>query len=344
MILRLLASPFLAIASLFYRVGLFVDRLSKSRRRKKLPRPVISIGNLTLGGTGKTPLMIRLCRDMQSHGIKPAILSRGYRGPRRAPAVGVFVGPISAEKTTDETCILSRSLPTVPIGLGPDRALSAEKILKDHHVDVFVLDDGFQHWLLERDADVVTVDSLNPWGGGHLVPWGRLREPISALERATAVVATRTELITEKQRDVLQARLLSKIPNEKLIFSRFEPSFRRSTGEKEDAMFFKNRTVLAVSGIGNPAAFEENLRQLGARVIARRFPDHHAYSAEDVAAIFRDAEKLGALIVMTEKDAVKIKNPKGPFSILEVPMEFVGAARDRWVHLIHDLSKLSLRS
>jgi tetraacyldisaccharide 4'-kinase len=342
-LLQFLSAPFLALFSFFYWMGLTFDRFIRSRERTKLPRPVISIGNLTMGGTGKTPLLIRLCRDLQERGLKPAILSRGYRGAGRPPAIGVFIGPVSAEEASDEAALLSEKLPNVPLGLGPDRAASARKILDGHQVDVFLLDDGFQHWRLKRDADLVTIDAIDPWGGGHMIPWGRLREPISALDRATAVVATRTELISEKQRDVLQGRLLSKIPNEKLIFSRFEPSLRLSTGEEQPLNVLQNRTVLAASGIGNPAAFEENLRRLGAQVIPRRFPDHYNYQESDVAALLKEASEKKAILVMTEKDAIKIKPTLQPFYVLEAPIDFHGAGRDRWVHLIHDLSKISLR-
>lgn len=247
-------------------------------RSRRLPKPVLSVGNLTFGGTGKTPLVIHACQELSRRGRRPAILSRGYR----------TLGP----QGNDEALVIARHLPEVPHVLDPDRYAAGLTVADD--VDVLVLDDGFQHLPLWRDADVVAVDSTDPFGGGWCPPVGRLREPVAALDRATLVVLTRADLVDrETLGDIMRTvRAHTAAP---IVTAAFPP-----TCDAE----LRGVEVCVACAIGNPEAFVRTVESLGARVAARRFfRDHHAYREQDAAAL----ASLGLPVVVTEKDAVKLE-------------------------------------
>ncbi|MHC4133406.1 MAG: tetraacyldisaccharide 4'-kinase [Planctomycetota bacterium] len=247
-------------------------------RARRLPKPVLSVGNLTFGGTGKTPFVIHACRELARRGRRAAILSRGYRA----------LGP----EGNDEALVIGRHVPDVPHVLDPDRHAGGLTIADD--VDVFVLDDGFQHLPLWRDVDVVLVDATEPFGGGWCPPAGRLREPLAALGRATLVVLTRADLVDrETLGDAMRTvRAHAAAP---IATAAFPPSCDADLAGAE---------VCVACAIGNPAAFVQTVESLGARVAARRFfRDHHAYSARDAAELARP----GLPVVVTEKDAVKLE-------------------------------------
>jgi tetraacyldisaccharide 4'-kinase len=281
--------------SLAYYAGLSLDRAVKKLRVQTLPRPVISIGNLSVGGTGKTPLVIKILADLKSFGIRPAVLTRGYK---------------SENGFSDEAALILQYHPDVPVGVGADRVQSASDILAKHNVDVFVLDDGFQHWRLLRALDVVCVDGTNPWAGG-LLPLGRLREPKSALSRAGLVVVTRLELVSEKEKNQLWSELSEFVPNEKIIASRFQMALR---DWKTGASFLMNemqgKRAVVVTGVGRPESLEEALTRAGASVLPMRFRDHHYYTDNDLRNIEQLATREKALVVTTEKDLVKLERTK----------------------------------
>jgi tetraacyldisaccharide 4'-kinase len=232
--------------------------------------PVICIGNITVGGTGKTPMAGWVVEVLKKAGKHPAILTRGYGGdePRLLEKLGV---PVIAE---------------------PDRVRGAA-LARGKGADVLVMDDGFQHLRLARDLDIVLVDATDPWGGGHLLPWGRLREPREALGRAQAVVITRIDQAPET---------VSRIREE---VARLAPSalLAEAVHDPVGGEDLSGKKVLAVCGIGNPEAFRRTLESLGAQVTLKVFPDHHRYTTADVAAV----NTLDAgTVVMTEKDAAKL--------------------------------------
>jgi tetraacyldisaccharide 4'-kinase len=247
-------------------------------RGRHLPRPVLSVGNLTFGGTGKTPFVIHFCRELVRRGRRPVVLSRGYRA----------VGP----RGNDEAQVIARHLPGVPHVQHPDRFAGGSSVADS--ADVFVLDDGFQHYPLHRDADVVLVDATDPFGGGACPPGGRLREPLAALARATLVVITRVDLVARETVGAImrEIRARTAAPVATAAF--------RATCDEDLA----GRDVLVACGIGNPRAFAATVESLGARVAARRFfRDHHAFTADDAA----DLAGHGLPVVVTEKDAVKLE-------------------------------------
>lgn len=285
----------------------------------RLDVPVVCVGNLTAGGTGKTPLVAWIAAHLVGRGRRPGILSRGY-GPR---------GP-GAERGGDEAALLAQALPDVPHVADPDRVAGGVRLVQ-LGVDVVVLDDGFQHRRLARDVDLVAVDATRPWGlpctaaGSEpvraLLPRGLLRESPAGLGRAHAVIVTRSDQVDPQALADLAAELHTWAPGAPLLFARHAVrAVRDSTGERRDPAWLAEREVVLVSAIGNPDAFEASVAALGARVVEhRRFRDHHAYDPQDVA-------DLGAgprPIVTTSKDAVKLEAVGCPVAVLQVELEFV---------------------
>ena len=262
-------------------------------RSRRLDGVVISVGNLTVGGTGKTPMVLWLAQHLQAEGKRCGILTRGYRG-EISPQ-----GP-----TSDEVRLLQARLgPEGALGVGADRYACGRE-LAARGIGWFVLDDGFQHWRLARDVDIVLVDATDPLGGGRLLPAGRLREPCSALRRADIIVITRSrsapavEAVLRRYSDApifyAHTHLDALVPCKK------ESASGRSPSPGEGKWF-------AFCGIGNPPAFFADLRAWGFAVVGSKvFADHHRYTPRDVDAILRQAHSAlpseAAAIVCTEKD------------------------------------------
>lgn len=289
-----------------YLVGLRLDRRRQLRRPPaRLAVPVLSIGNLTVGGTGKTPVTETLARAWLRRGGNAGILSRGYGGGGGA---------------NDEARLLARRLPGVPHVQERERRIGGERLLAEHpEVDLVLLDDGFQHRRLARDVDLVLLDATAPFGGGHCLPAGRLREPWSALGRAHAVLLTRC--------DQVSAGLLARI--ERFVGETFPglPCLR-SHQVAEDFRLSGGRTgtpdvtrVGAFSAIGNPEAFHSTLRGLGFELVfTRTFRDHARYRPEDLARLREEARRTGAeALLTTEKDGVKLETLPG-FADAEPPV------------------------
>jgi tetraacyldisaccharide 4'-kinase len=272
----------------------------------RVPVPVVSVGNLSAGGTGKTPCVAFLARELERRGLRPGILSRGYR------ARG------AADGENDEARMLARSLGSVERVQDPDRVRGAQ-LLVERGVDVIVLDDGFQHRRLRRDLDLVLVDATRPWGlpappgGGAPVcaclPRGLLREPPAALARADALIVTRSDQIAPAALDALRAELDACAPGKPILASVHRAA--RLTGPDGAALgldALAGRTVDLVSALGNPEAFQRTVEALGARVGEHRtFPDHHAYGARDLDGLGPVGHGgNGRWLVTSEKDAVKL--------------------------------------
>ena len=264
--------------------------------------PVVSVGNLTAGGTGKTPMVAWLVERLAGLGLAPGVLSRGYRAV--------------AGEANDEGQLLARLLPGVPHVQDPDRVAGAAE-LERAGVDVIVLDDGFQHRRLVRDLDLVLVDATCPFGPGAarraLLPRGLLREPPGALARADALIVMRCDLVPAEELAALERELAALAPRRPIARARHAPLRLWRAGEPSDAGALRGLAVDLVSGIGNPAAFEATVRALGAQVVEHRaFPDHHAYRPGDL-------EGLGARpIVTTAKDGVKLARERRAPWVLDV--------------------------
>lgn len=285
-----------------------IRRPTRVTRPDGTPLPIICIGNLTAGGTGKTPMVELVVRELQATGHTPGILSRGYGAKDDANG-----------SANDEARMLAESLPGVPHVQNPDRIAGA-RALSRLNVDVIVMDDGFSHRRLARDLDILLFDATNPFGYGHLLPRGLLREPLSAARRSQMSVITRSDAVTSDELRTLSRRLVSLgVSPERILTASHVPvaAYPLSQGAARadsDLSSLQGLPVFALCGIGNPAAFHKTLQSLGANVMGSHdLPDHFAYPdqwlAADFPAIQARAKSLGArAIAVTHKDAVKLRN------------------------------------
>lgn len=276
-----------------------------------LPCRVISIGNLTVGGTGKTPVVIALASALRDRGRRVGVVSRGYKRSSADAIVEVSDGQTvrgNPGDTGDEPYLIAQRCPGVPVAVGADRPLAGKLLLDRYHIDTLIMDDGYQHLALRRDTNILVLDAGAPFGNGHLLPRGRLREPLSAMARATAVLVTRASQAVRL--DELKAAVCAVAPAVPIWVTDFRPSAVVQVGGSSTAepSVLKGERVLAVSGIGHPESFRRLLETAGATVAEHCvFPDHHAYSQEDVRKVRQAVERAGAArIVTTEKDAVKL--------------------------------------
>ncbi|HWW50743.1 MAG TPA: tetraacyldisaccharide 4'-kinase [Verrucomicrobiae bacterium] len=288
-----------------YRSGIFPQN--------RLDAAVISVGNLTTGGTGKTPMVLWIAERLLTEGKSVGILTRGYRGE---PALTGASGQAPVERTSDEVELLKARLGyRVAFGVGGDRLRRGRELVRSG-VKWFVLDDGFQHLKLRRDLDIVLIDATNPFGGGHLLPAGRLREPRSALGRADIVVITRSS-----HAPAIEA-VVGRESNAPIFYARTElDSVRRLGGRYPGEVDAEApaRRLFAFCGIGNPSAFVADLGGWGLQIVGRKFfADHHRYTQQDARAIEREAREAGAAAaICTEKDIHNLRGVDWPsFTVL----------------------------
>ncbi|MBX3279930.1 MAG: tetraacyldisaccharide 4'-kinase [Acidobacteria bacterium] len=309
------------------RIALYEANYLKSHG---LPAPVISIGNITLGGTGKTPLVCYLARYLRDEGRSVAVLSRGYRRTVRG-RVEVSDGEsvlADAVAAGDEPFLIARSCPGVRVVADKDRAGAGKWLAEKSDVSVFLLDDGFQHIRLARDLNLVLMDAGDPVGGGRMVPFGRLREPLTGLKRADAVIVTRSDQAFDQAevRDAVARYCRAGTP---VFYGYHEVTgLRRLDCEGgARAIDFARRRVAMLSGIARPDRFQADLEHFAMRVVARRdFPDHYRYRMEDWNAVAADAVASGAeAIMITEKDAANLPARAvvgSPLPVYAVQIEF----------------------
>jgi len=299
--------------SLIYRVGLWAYLSLYGigiRKRCRLGVRVISVGNLTFGGTGKTPAVQTLCRMLAEQGKRVAVLSRGYGGSARGVVVvsdGDRVASDSAE-AGDEPMLLARTLPGVAVIVGKDRRESGRLACERFSPDVIVLDDGMQYWQLHRELDIAVLDARKPFGSGFVMPMGDLREPASGLRRAGVILLNHACAITEAEYGALAARISRLAPNAQLFRCAHEPVCFRNveSGEESDLTWATGRKIAAFCGIGRPEAFIEMLEALGASVEANIiFDDHYRLTERDITRII-DAARGVEAIVTTEKDIARL--------------------------------------
>lgn len=337
----LIASALLAVLrsiSVLYGLGVSV-KLSLYRsgllKRHKLPCKVISLGNVTVGGTGKTPTAQRLAAIIRDMGYKVVILNRGYRAGWKGD-----VGVVSDGKKTymtvaeagDEAYLLAKNLPGIPVIIGKDRAITGDYAVKRFGAEVIILDDGYQHWQLERDIDIVLIDTLNIFGNNFLLPRGTLREPLTNLSRAHAFLLTKVDQSTDNVRENLKdtlacynkdAIVVESIHNPR-CFIEVEEWYKGLNYKGVELEAVRHQSVVAFSAIGNPSSFEQTISDLGAKVLdAVRFTDHHNYTMAEMQCVMQKAVDKGACaLITTEKDAVKI------------PSEFIHSERPLPVYVL----------
>lgn len=316
---------------------------------------VVVVGNLTAGGTGKTPVVEKFAKALRDRGRKVAILSRGYKSktaplwqrwwfklthtaepPPRVVSDGETV-LLDSEQAGDEPYMLARNLPGVVVLVDKNRVKSGTYAIKRFGCDTLILDDGFQYMPLKGRLNLLLIDKTNPFGNGHLLPRGTLREPIKHLRRASYVFLTKSN----GQRDTeLEATIREHNPQVDIIECAHRPQYLQRFGVPADApdarqplAWLKGRKVFAFSGIATPESFEKFLRDLGALIMDRdRFMDHYRYEEDDLADLFRAAQRAGAeCLVTTEKDAVRIVETRAcplPLYYLRLEIDIIRGASD----------------
>ena len=307
----------LRVASWVYSAAVRLRNLAFSHGWREVVRvgvPVVSVGNLTVGGTGKTPCVEFVSRYYRERDRRVAILSRGYG---------------SDEGRNDEALVLEETIPDVPHLQDADRVMVARTAVEELETELLVLDDGFQHRRLHRDIDLVLIDATNPWGFGAMLPRGLLREPPSGLNRADAIIVTRADQASLDELKAITRRLSRLAPGKPVAFATHRPTrLVNSDGARESVEYLRERSVMGFCGIGNPESFRRTLTHLGARVIDfRTFPDHHPYHREDVFGLRESAASLplDTLFVTTHKDLVKLRVPDlagRPLWALRIEMAF----------------------
>ncbi len=315
------AWPFRAVlrgAATVYAVGVALRNRRYDRRgpMHALPLPVISVGNITAGGTGKTPLVIDLVDRLRRLGRTPAVIARGYGAGSDGP--------------NDEERLIRRRCRDVIYVANPDRIAAARTAHHDFGADVIVLDDGFQHRRLGRTLDIVSIDATCPFGYGHLLPRGLLREPLRSLCRADVVILTRCDQASPTELSRISDRLVDLAPQAvHLQCNHRVTAVETLDGTSWDGELTNRRAILLAS-IGNPKSFAATARALGVEVVAERwFPDHHVYRERDIRALLRLGQTQNCdLLLTTEKDAVKLVGlpgvDKADIRVVRISIDFTG--------------------
>jgi tetraacyldisaccharide 4''-kinase len=306
----------LSVLSFIYNAGLKLFLLPYRlglRKQLRLPCPVVSIGNLTVGGTGKTPMTQWLCEQLLQRGLKVCVLSRGYRGGKEHSVAIVSDGKrtlLDAGTAGDEAFMLAGLLPGVPILVGKDRRESGSLAVERFHPDVIVLDDGMQFYQLYRDVDVVLVDARRPFDNGWTFPRGLLREPPSHIRRASCVIFTHADRADAASLQALQDRVRDLAPLLPTYTATHQMSCFRALDRSSEhpPTWPKDRRIGALCGLGSPASFREQLEQAGAKIVHwKEFPDHHEPTMGELNEFITSACGSEAeAIVVTDKDAVKL--------------------------------------
>jgi len=290
---------------------------------RKLDVPVISVGNITAGGTGKTPFVEWLAQHLRQLGRRPAILSRGYRSRPTGP---------DGELRNDEALILEQNLPDIPHLPDADRFRAGRKAIAEG-ADCILLDDGFQHLRLARDLDIVLISAVHPFGGGHTFPAGLLREPLSALRHADLLLITHADAVAETRLEQL-ARTLTELSGGRPVIEAIHRPVALVTpdGVEESLDDLAGRKVFLFSAVGSPEAFLKTVTRLGAEVTdAWFYDDHHHYTRRDLNALIGACERSRAEIALTtQKDLVKISpmwRAETPLRMLRIRFHIAGGGQ-----------------
>jgi tetraacyldisaccharide 4'-kinase len=315
-----MVKPILTLLSFGYRMIHGLNRILYAaglRHSVKLPVPVVSVGNVTTGGTGKTPFVEHLARWFETRGLRVAILSRGY-------------GRIPGAPADDEA--LGGSTPNIGRFTNPNRARLARQVLESFKPNVILLDDGFQHYRIRRDLDILLVDAVNPFANGRILPRGLLREPRSAVKRADLVVITRSDQVDPTRLETIRSMLARLTDGKPMVEAAHKPIELEAPAESRSLPleWLRTRELVAFSGIGNPEAFRLTLESLGARIVSHAtYPDHHLYLPEEIRSLCaKKKEFMAEGIITTRKDAARLKLEAFdcPLYVLKVEMRITGSA------------------
>ncbi|MFC1738586.1 tetraacyldisaccharide 4'-kinase [Planctomycetota bacterium] len=324
---------FLGFCSPFYEIVIRVRNVFYNNgwlQTHCIAQPVISIGNITVGGTGKTPVVIYLSNWLTAKGIKVVILTRGYKAAQNSK--------LKSQNHSDEPAIIAESCPEAGLIVNADRVAGAAEAVNKYGAQVLLLDDGFQHRRLGRDVDIVTIDAMQPFGYGKLLPAGFLREPVSEIKRADAVIITRSDSVSISELNKIKEQLQAVKPDIITATSKHSAVCIKDAAHTEISIEqLKGKRVFAFCGIANPDAFMETITKLGAKLTGSKiYNDHHSYTNNDITDIRKQSKDSKAeLILTTQKDWTKINtNFKsqisdtkhktcGYFAYLEIKLRFI---------------------
>ena len=339
-------SPLLTLSSILYGLGVRLRLWAYECglfKREYLPGFVVSIGNITAGGTGKTPAVVMLAQWARNEGHPVAVLSRGYGGKYRTKVLEVSDGnriKAGPEQAGDEPYLLATRLSGIPVIVSKKRFLAGLFAHERHGCNFFILDDGFQHLELKRDLNLALVDAINPLGNGHLLPLGPLREPVDQLARANAYIVTRCN--GPSPGEMVPGFLKGKFSSLPVFCADHVPEsvvFPHSC-EVYVPEFLKGKRILAFAGIAEPESFKQTLMGLGADIAYfRRFRDHYRFKRGDIHALIQMKEKQGAeYVITTEKDWVRVS----PFAADRPDMAYLSinfelmSGQDEFFRMIKD--------
>lgn len=305
-------------------------------QREKLDCCVISIGNITVGGTGKTPTAQKMALLIKGMGYRVVILNRGYRS-HWARDIGVVSDGekifMTAYEAGDEAYLMAKTLPGIPVIIGKNRAVTGKYAVKKLNAEVIIMDDGYQHWQLQRDLDVVLVDTLNMFGNGCVLPRGTLREPLQNLDRGDLFLLTKTDQSSKLNRTQLREKIIQNNGRAPIVESVHHPKnfveiadwYKGIDQHVKDLADLRGKDVMVFSAIGNPSSFEQTLSSIGLKILeAVRYPDHHDYGMVEMQYINERASSLKAVaMIATAKDAVKI------------PTEFIYSKREIPLYILN---------
>jgi tetraacyldisaccharide 4'-kinase len=322
----------LALREMAYRLRVF--------QTGRLGCPVISVGNITLGGSGKTPVAELAARTMRELGAQPAVVSRGYgRSTRGAHVVADRDGiRLDARAAGDEPRMLAERLPGIPVVVGENRLVAGGLAVEQCGATALVLDDGFQHRSLVKDLEIVVVNGRTPWGNGRLFPRGMLREPLSALGRAHLVIVTNPPSAADVEAVAGQVRRHNAHAPVLTVSYEVLEARELDSGRRLGPDQLRGRRLLAFAGLGTPQGFADTLHAIGVRAPGLiEFPDHHWFVVDDLASLARQSMAVGADgLITTEKDAVRLRGlplPDVPLWVLSVGLRLTTGA-DQWLQAL----------
>ena len=306
----------LAFSSQVYRMGMVYDQWQKGRNVRELPRPVVSIGNITVGGTGKTPLTLWMAQEVEKMGKTPCVLSRGY-GSKTCHPRKVNLEVSDWREYGDEPLLMAERLDRGFVYLGSSRWKAGNLALEsEEEVDLFLLDDGFQHRQLKRDYDIVLLDAEKGCGNQHLLPWGPLREPVESIHRADFIGTVHRSRKFPSSAQALSNPVefpvgIGPVGWKRLSQHELQPLSSLPT----------DLPVRLLSGIGSPGSFEKTVQECGLKIAHHRlYRDHHPFSAEEIKRETEEAKKQGCRIATTAKDAVRMKKHQTRWTDIEEPI------------------------
>ncbi len=314
---------------------------------EKFGVPVICVGNITTGGTGKTPAVIEFAKLFIKAGLRPVIVSRGYRGSKSKDGAlvtdgnAIFLTPFEAG---DEPCLMAKALTGIPIAVCANRAKAIGNLLGRFNIDLILLDDGFQNNSIYKDINIVIIDATNPFGNGLVLPAGDMREPAVSLRRADIIIINKSDLIPDDKLNVLKLKIQRNSGNQKIFHSVYGNEIlirMKNFNKKFPVEEIKNKNILLVSAIGNPEAFKKTINKCRpASIKAIIYPDHHSYSSREIEKIVAESARFD-LIITTEKDSIKMQDFQLPDNFYFISVSFVIKELDAFKDSIISLLKIS---